>query len=1047
MLPAIIAFSLRRRAVVAALAAVLSLYGIWAAAHAQLDVLPEFAPPQSVIQTEAPGLAPEQVEILVTQPIESAVGGLAGMEALRSESIQGLSVVTAVFREDVDVLAARQLLSEQVSEVTARLPLGVGPPRLSPLTSATMDVLKIGLVSETRSPMELRALADFTLRPRLLIVPGVARVNVFGGDVRQLQVQVHPQALIAHGIALGDVVAAARDAVAVRGAGFIETANQRITLAAVGEPASAQALAETPIAARNGAPLRLADVADVLEAAAPKFGDALVQGRPGVLLTLSSQWGANTMDVTRGLEAALAELAPLLAREGVTLYPQLHRPASFIESALDSVRLALGLGSLLVVVVLVLFLRDARTAFISLTAIPLSLLSAVIILRQLGVTLNTMTLGGLAIAIGEVVDDAVVDVENIARRLRENEALGRPRTALAVVLDASLEVRSAIVFATASVVLVFLPLLTLGGIQGAFFAPLAQSYLLAILASLVVALTATPALSLLLLGRGSAHAREPGLQTRLKATYAGVLGRVIERPGPLCAGAGVVAAAALAVLPFLGGEFVPEFRERHLVLQVTAAPGTALPEMLRIGRRISEALLAHPHVATVEQQAGRAEQGEDTWGPNRSEFHVELDPISGAEEERTVEDVRALLAAVPGIESEVLTFLGDRISESISGETSAVVVNLFGDDLDVLDARAQRVAATLAGVRGAADVQVESAGSSPRIAIRPLPERLASLGVRPAEVLDQVQIAYQGAVVGQLHRGNQVNDVVVVADPASRRRLDAVAALPIGGASGARIPLGELAEVREAGGRDAVLHEGGRRRQTVTCNVAGRDVASFVREARRAVAEQVSFPPGVYSVFGGMAQARERAQRDILLRGGLGAFGILLLLGMVSRHPRNLALLVVNLPLALAGGVLAAFLAGRGLSLGGLVGLVTLFGVTSRNAIMMLSHFQQLVDVEGLSWGRATALRGAGERVVPVAMTALVTGLGLLPVALSAGRPGGEIDGPMAIVILGGLVTSTALSLLVLPALALRFGRFERSEETPARVPASGASAPPASLP
>ncbi len=1037
MIPAIIGFSLRRRGVVAALAAALCGYGFWAAAHAPLDVLPEFAPPQAVIQTEAPGLAPEQVEVLITQPIESAVGGLAGMEALRSESIQGLSVVTAVFHEDVDVLAVRQLLSEQLAAAASQLPLGVGPPRLSPLTSATMDVLKIGLVSASRTAMELRTLADFTLRPRFLMVPGVARVNVFGGEVRQLQVQVHPQALIAHGLALGDVVAAARGAIAVRGVGFVETTNQRITLAAESEPVSAQALGAASIAARDGTALLLSDVADVIEAPAAKFGDALVQGESGVLLTLSSQWGANTMAVTRAIEAALAELAPVLAREGVTVFPRLHRPASFIESALEGVGVAFGLGSLLVVVVLVVFLRDARTAFISLTAIPLSLLSAVILLREFGVTLNTMTLGGLAIAIGEVVDDAVVDVENIARRLRENEVLGRPRAAFDVVWSASLEVRSAIVFATACVVLVFLPLLTLGGLQGAFFAPLARSYLLAILASLGVALTATPALALLLLGRGDVRVREPAFQARLRAAYVRGLARVIGRPGVISAAAALVAAAALAVLPFLGGEFVPEFRERHLVLQVTSAPGTALPEMMRVGRRISGALLALPEIATVEQQAGRAEQGEDTWGPNRSEFHVELARISGGEEEATIEKVRALLASVPGIESEVLTFLGDRISESISGETSEVVVNLFGDDLDALDVQARAIASVLAGVRGAEDVRVASAGSSPRVSIRPLPERLERFGLRFADVLDQLETAYQGTRVGQVHRGNQVSDVVVVFDAASRQRVEAVAALPIGGPLGMRIPLGELAEVRETGGRDAILHEGGRRRQTVTCNVAGRDVSSFVDEARGVLAERVTLPPGIYSVFAGTAQARAQAQRDILLRGLFGGFGILLLLGMVSRHPRNFALLVVHLPLALAGGVLAAFFATGGLSLGALVGLVTLFGITSRNSILMLSHFQHLVDVERASWGLATALRGASERVVPVAMTALVTGLGLLPIALASGRPGGEIDGPMAIVILGGLLSSTALTLIALPAFALRFGRFREGEG--ARVPLASA--------
>jgi CzcA family heavy metal efflux pump len=1029
MLRTVVLGSLRHRGVVAALSAALVLYGLWSAVHAPLDVLPEFSPPQAVIQTEAPGFAPEQVEALVTQPIEAAVGGLAGMEALRSESIQGLSVVTAVFREDVDVLAARQLLAEGVGESAARLPLGVGPPRLSPLTSATMDVLKVGLVSDTRSAMELRALTEWTLRPRLLMVPGVARVNVFGGAVPQLQVQVRPEALIASGLALSEVVAAARDAVVVGGAGFVETANQRITLASLGEPASARELGKTVIAARDGAPLRLADLATVTEAPAPRFGDALVQGRPGVLLTLSSQWGANTMEVTRGLEAALRELAPLFQREGVTLYPRLHRPASFIESSLGNVQRALALGGVLVVGVLALFLRDPRTAFVSLTAIPLSLLTAVIVLRHSGATLNTMTLGGLAIAIGEVVDDAVVDVENIARRLRENAALGAPRAPLAVVLEASLEVRSAIVFATASVVLVFLPLLTLGGLAGSFFAPLAQSYLLAIVASLGIALTATPALCLLLLGRGPAHPSEPGLQTRLKHAYGALLERVLARPMSLLATGTAATVAALLLLPTLGGEFLPDFRERHLVLQLASAPGTALDETLRVGRRLSQALLALPGVATVEQQVGRAEQGEDTWGPERSEFHVELVPSGAADEERTVESVRALLDGVPGLRSEVLTFLGDRIRESISGESSEVVVHLFGDDLDALDRAARQVASALGELQGAADVQVPAGGNAPRVAIRPLPEALARFGFRPAEVLGPLETVYRGTTVAQLHRGNQVTDVVVIAPVESRDDVATIAALPVRNASGLRLPLGVLAQVREEEGRDVILHEGGRRRQTVTCNVAGRDLASFVAEARRAVAERVALPAGVYPVFAGTAEARAQAGRELLVRSAFGAAGIGLLLGMVSRHPRNLAVLATNLPLALVGGVLAvavvAAFGGGGLSLGSLVGFVTLFGITSRNAIMMLSHYRHLVEVDGAAWGRETALRGAVERVVPVTMTALVTALGLLPVALSSGRPGGEIDGPMAVVILGGLASSTALTLLALPVLWLRYGRFE----------------------
>lgn len=1029
MFRAIVLFSLRRRALVAALAALLVGYGAWSAQHAALDVLPEFAPPQAVIQTEAPGLAPEQVEALITQPLEAAIGGLAGLETLRSESIQGLSVVTAVFAAHVDLLAARQLLAERVAEAGPSLPQGVGPPKLSPLTSATMDVLKIGLVSDALSPMELRTLADWTLRPRLLMVPGVAHVNVFGGEVRQLQVQVHPEALLAHGVALGDVLAAAREASAVRGAGFVETANQRIPLSARGEPASAAALGETMIAASGGVALRLADVADVVEAAAPKFGDALVQGRPGVLLTMTSQWGANTMAVTGALETALAELAPSLAKLEVTLYPRLHRPANFIESSLGTVRRALLLGSVLVSIVLVLFLRDPRTAFISLLAIPLSLLSAVIVLRQLDVTLNTMTLGGLAIAIGEVVDDAIVDVENIARRLRENRRRARPRPTLRVVLDASLEVRTAIVYATASVAFVFVPLLTLPGLAGSFFAPLAQSYLLAILASLAMALTVTPALSLLLLGRGGPTA-DPPLQARLKRGYARLLARIVARPARLLAGIGLLAVVALGALPFVGGELLPDFREGHLVLQLAGAPGTSLGESLRLGRRVSQQLLALPGVVSVEQQVGRAEQGEDTWGPERSEFHVELAPLSGAAEARFTERVRALLDAIPGVQSEVLTFLGDRIRESISGETAELVVNLFGDDLDVLDAKAGELAALLSGIRGAADVVTHATAVAPQIVIEPRAASLRRFGFRPAEVLAQLETAYQGTAATQLHRGSEIVDVLVLLDPASRADPDAVGALLVSSAAGARLPLRELADVRIVSARNAILHEGGRRRQTVTSNVIGRDVASFAAEAQRAVAERLALPAGVYAVFAGSAEARADAQRELLLRAALSGIAVVLLLGGVARHPRNLGVLLLNLPFALAGGMLAVAAStllgvGHGLSLGSLVGFVTLFGITSRNAIMMLSHFQHLVDHEGAPWGLETALRGASERVVPVVMTALVTGLGLLPIALAAGRAGGEIDGPMAIVILGGIASSTLLTLLVLPLLCLRFGRFE----------------------
>lgn len=1032
MLQAIVQFSLRFRGVVIALACVVIAYGIFAVGRSKLDVFPDFVPPQVTVQTEAPGLAPEQVETLVTRPVEFALNGLAGQESLRSESIQGLSVITVAFKQGTNIFTARQLLAEKITEVAGQLPAGVKSPALTPLTSATMDVLKLGLVSDRLSPMELRTLADWTLKPRLLAVPGVAKCTVMGGDVRQMQIQVHPDQLVARGLTLADVLAAARGATGVRGAGFIETANQRIVLQTEGQSLTAAALGGIVVAGGgNAAPVRLGDVATVAEGAEPKFGDALIMGRPGVLLTVGNQYGSNTLEVTRAVEAALEDLKPLLAREGVTLFARLHRPASFIEASLANIRQSLLLGAALVAIVLFLFLGHVRTALISLSAIPLSLLAAVIVMDRCGVSLNTITLGGLAIAIGEVVDDAIIDVENIVRRLRENQTLARPRALPAVILSASLEVRSAVVYATFIVALVFLPVLTLTGLQGSFFAPLAKAYILAILASLAVALTVTPALSLVFFARGAKDTAAPRLQSFLRALYEKVLRGVARRPWVVFGSVVIFCGLALSRLATLGGTFLPDFAEGHFVLGVSAAPGTSLPEMQRIGRQISIALLANPHIATVEQQIGRAELGEDTWGPNQCEFHVELKPLAGGDEDQVAAEIRAVLAHIPGITSEVMTFLGDRIGESISGETAAVVVNLFGDDLDVLDAKAAEVAKSLATVPGAADVQVKAAAGAPRIAVRLRPERVAALGLRPVDVLEAIETAYAGTAAAQVYRDNQVFAIAVMLDRASRGDPESVGALLLSTPSGLRVPLREAADVYFTSGRLSILHDGARRRQTVTCNPVGRDLQSFVADARHTLAEKVPLPAGVYLEFAGAAEAAHAAQRELWLNTAVAAAGILLLLAVVLGHWRNLLINLVNLPFALVGGVLALWAttrfgdAGEGaLNMGSLVGFVTLFGITTRNAIMLLSHYEHLVAQDGLPWSAATAIRGASERLVPILMTATVTALGLLPLAIGTGQAGREIEGPMAIVILGGLATSTALNLLVLPTLALRFGRF-----------------------
>ena len=1030
MLRRLVEISLSSRGVVITLAVGFICYGLFVTTHAKLDVFPEFVQPQAAVQTEAPGLAPEQVEALVTRPVENALNGAGDLDSIRSESIQGLSVVTAVFKEGTDIHVARQMLTERLAQLGGELPAGVSSPKMEPLTSSTMDLLKFGLTSDKISPMELRTFADWTVRPRLLSVPGVAAVKVFGGEVRQMQIQIRPDRLLAFGISVQDVSSAASAATGVRGAGFVETSAQRLVLQTEGQSLTPAQLGEVVVTQRDGRSIRLKDVANVIAGAEPKFGDAIINGQPGVLMTTSSQYGANTMEVTRGVESALEELKPAFAAEGIEYTPALHRPATFIEIAIRNMKTSLLLGAVLVGIVLFLFLLDLRTALICFTAIPLSLLAAVVVLDRFGVTLNTMTLGGLAAVLGVVVDDAIITVENILRRLRENLTVTPPRPLFDVVLDATLEVRNSVVYATFVVAMVFLPVLTMTGLQGKFFAPLGFAFILANLASLLVALTVTPALCFALLSRSKPH-EEPTYLRKLKSFHRSALEKISDRPKSIVAIALLAFIAALATLPFFGGEFLPDFREGHFVVGITMAPGTSLPEMKRLGTQISAELLRNiPQIQSVEEQIGRAEGGEDTWGTHRGEMHIELKPTAGEDQEKVQDAIRDTLAKFPGIQTEVMTFLGDRIGETISGETAQVVVNIFGDDLDVLDAKANEVSAALNKVPGAADVQVSAPPGAPRMMIRLRRDRMTQFGFRPLEVLEAVRTAYQGDVVAQTYEGEKVFDVAVILEPSARQQPEFIGDLLISNSQGMRMQLKRLADVFLTTGRYAILHDGARRRQTITCNPAGRDVASFVADAQKQVAAQVQFPAGVYAEFSGAAQEQKQAQMELLFHSLAATAGIILLLAIVFRKASHLLLVLANLPFALVGGVLAIFLVGYfgegqgSLSLGTMVGFVTLFGITMRNSIMMISHFEHLVNVEKLPWGADTAMRGATERLIPILMTALVTALGLLPLALGSGEAGREIEGPMAIVILGGLVTSTALNLLVLPTLALRYGNF-----------------------
>jgi CzcA family heavy metal efflux pump len=1026
MLQALVAWSLRYRLAVMVLAAGVLALGVHAAIESRLDVFPEFAPPMAVIQTECPGLAPLDVEQLVTNPLEMSINGVPRLAKLRSQSIQGLSVITAVFLDGTDVVRARQQVSERLSELAGQLPAGVKPPRLAPLTASTGRLLSVGFTSDKISLLDLRDRVHWLIRPRLLI-PGVAQITIMGGEVRQYQVHVDPEALAARQLTMTDVLDSVRQASGVRGAGFLENEHQRINLRSEGQALTVAELGHTVINTVGGSPVRLEDVAQVIEGPEPKFGDAQIDGVQGVVLTAYRQLEADTLTTTRRLEAELDKLRPLLERESITYHPRLFRQADFIEHAVGNVTHSLWLGAALVALVLFLFLFNLRTALISLIAIPLSLLSAVIVLRAYGVGLNTLTLGGLAIAIGEVVDDAIIDVENIFRRLRENAPGRTPRAVFDVVLAASLEVRGAVVYATFVVVLVFVPVFFLTGLQGRLFAPLALAYVLAVLASLVVALIVTPALSLVLLP-GTGGSQEPLLSRWLKRGYHRVLSFVDQHwRSAIVALLGLLVLSALALTRF-GGALLPELKETHFVIHARGLPGTSLPESLAMGKMLTAKLRADKSVQHLTQLTGRAELGEDTWGVEYSEIEVPLN-ADGLDVGATATWLKETAAQTPGFSTEVFTFLSERIKELLAGTPAALAIHVHGESLDDIERTAQNIATALTSVEGHANVRVEAQTGVPEFVVRVRGQDAARYGFRPVQVLEAVQTAFQGTEVGQVYRGPRTIDVRVLLNAKRRRDPFAIANLwltapaPEKNAEPTRIPLYRVADIDHHGdGRFLIAHDGGLRRQLVTANVQKRDLTSFVDEVERKLAG-LPLPAGVFYTVTGEQEARATAQRELFFWSGMSALGIVLLLWLAYGGLGRVLLILVNLPFALIGGVLAVKCTGGILDIGSLIGFVTLFGITTRNSMMMVSHWRHLHQDEGLPWGRDLIFRGAGERLAPVLMTALVTGLGLLPIAWGSGEAGREIEGPMAWVIVGGLTTSTLLNLLLLPILYLHWSR------------------------
>jgi len=1023
MISALLRFSIRHYGIVIALSLLLLVYGIYRYTHAGLDIFPEFSPKQVVIQTESPGLSPEQVEIRVTQPIERALNGLIGLHALRSESIQGLSIVTALFSEQSDIYRNRQQINERLTGLANRLPPGIATPTAVPLSSSSATVLTIGLRSEHTTPMQLRTLVDWTLVPRLLAVPGVADVNVFGGAIKQLQVQLDPIQLRRFNLSLDEVIQATRNAVTNQGGGFLETPNQRFTLR-IDQPTTPDQLGKIIVRGK----LTLADIATLSYAPAPAISAAQIQGKAGIVMMVIGQYGANTLEVSRRVEAVLDEFAPILKKQQIQLYSHLFRPADYIETSLANLSGHLLLGGLFVLLVLYAFLFNLRTALISAIAIPLSLISAVLILLENGINLNIMILGGLAIALGEVVDDAIIDTENILRRLRENRLSAHPKPSRQVIYQASLEVRSSVVYASFIVALVFVPLLTLDGVAGRLFAPLGYAYILAILMSLLVALTLTPALCYILLGQSRRLMQEPPLIRFLQPFYQALLSQTTHHLKPILLIGGVLIGLSLFAAQRLGSQFLPELREGHYIVHTASLPGTSLQESIRMGTKISQQFLQIPGVASVSQWAGRAERGADTYGSHYSEYEVRLQPLSGKEQQRILLALRKTLEDFPGIVYEANTFLTERIDETISGYTAPIVVNIYGDDLTMLDDKARQIAAIMHTIAGATGIQLRSPPSAPLLHIRIDWDRLAYRGLQPGQIVHALQTAYSGHIIGQIQQGNRVHDIAITLAPEHKTHPEAIGQLTLKNSAGTRIQLDQVADISYSEGRYNVLHQGGQRKQTVTCNVSGRDLESFMQELKQRVLHDVEFPATLYPEFTGAAIEQQKARQALILHSLMALTGVLMFIYIAIGNSRHVALTLLNLPFALIGGLWVVLFNGVPLSVGSIVGFITLFGITVRNSIMLLAHYRHLVESEGKPWNRHTAFLGARQRLPSILMTALVTALAMLPIALNSDNPGREIMGPMAAIIIGGLFSSTALNLLLLPGVLLKWGRFQTGE-------------------
>lgn len=1025
----IVAASLRFRWLVLFLAVGVLALGFVQIPETEVDVFPEFAPPQVEIQTIALGNSSNEVEQLITVPIENQLNGIEGLEDMRSKSVAQLSSIRLIFARGTDELRARQLVAERLAQITATLPTWASPPFMMPALSATSRIMKIGLTSDEVNLIDMSTIAYWKIRSRLLRVPGVAQVAIWGERLPQRHVQVDPQQLARHDVTLQQVMDASADALdagllrysegAVVGTGgFVETGGQRLNIRHVQPITGPRELAEVPVLERDGKVVRLADLGRVVIDPGPLIGDAVVNDGPGLLLVVQKYRGANTLEVTRGVEQAMAEMAPGL--RGIEVDTSIFRPATFIEQSIENLTRALLLGVALVVLIIVAFLFEWRTAFISLIAIPLSLVAAVLVLDAAGVTLNVMVLAGLVVAIGVVVDDAIIDVENIVRRLREARAAGSTAPTSRLILDASVEVRSAITYATAINVVAVVPVLFLEGLSGSFFRPLVLSYALAVGVSMVVALTVTPALCLIMISAKGVERRESPLMRVLKRGYHAILGPLIRRPLPALATTAALLLAAVLAVPSLGSQLLPNFKERDFLMHWLSQPGTSVTEETRISVSACQDLRAIPGVRNCGSHIGQALLADEVYGVDFGENWISVSPDVDYDE--ALDDVHQTVEYYPGLYRDVQTYLRERIKEVLTGTSESIVVRIYGPDLKVLRTQAEEIEKRIGDIGGVVDAHASFQTDLPHIEVEPDLAAARRYGLKPGDIRRQASTLIASEEVSDIYAGGRAYDVHVTAIPSARDSFSDVENLQIDTPDGGRVRLKDVADIRLAPTPNAIEREKQSRRIDVGANVEGRDLASVVSDVEQRLTE-VRFPLGYHAEVLGESTELNAAQDKLLIFGLAAAVAILLLLQAAFGSFRLALLTFVLLPMALVGGVLAVAVSGGILSLGSLVGFLAVFGIAARNGILMISHFQRLEHQEGVVFGRDLVLQGATERLAPILMTALATGLALVPLVVAGSLPGHEIEHPMAIVILGGLITATLLNLFVLPSLYLRFGR------------------------